>query len=53
MMIHRLSNLVHILFELIKRGRVRTYDLAIRIDETSQNDHDSDLVIGDENGSAN
>jgi len=53
MMIHRLSNWVHILFELIKRGRVRTYDLILRIDEVRVAQAGDELVVGDEDESAN
>ena len=28
--LHRLSNWIHIVFELIKKGRVKTYDLVIK-----------------------
>jgi len=47
MLIHRLSNLIHILFELIKRGRIKTYDLTMRIgEEFSENA----LTMGDQDG---
>lgn len=29
--IHRLSNWLHILFELVKRGRVKTHDIELRV----------------------
>jgi len=31
--IHRLSNWSHILFEIVKRGRVKSYDLTVNIQE--------------------
>lgn len=35
--LHRLSNLAHVLFELMKRGRVRTYDVTLNNNEVKSN----------------
>ncbi len=51
MLIHRLSNFTHILFELVKRGRVRTYDVILRISESESDESESDLVIEGEDES--
>lgn len=33
LIIHRISNWIHTVFEVVKRGRVRTYDLLVRMSE--------------------
>lgn len=32
LVLHRLSNWIHILFSLIKKGRVRTYDIELKLE---------------------
>jgi hypothetical protein len=45
--LHRLSNALHATYELVRRGRVRTYDLMVR------GDTDFDELLGEKNnGSA-
>ena len=37
MLIHRLSNFIHIILQLIKRGRVKSYDLNLTLSEMKEN----------------
>ena len=39
--IHRLSNWLHVFFELTKRGRVKSYDIELRV-KTDEHEEDED-----------
>tara|TARA_R110000751_G_scaffold6623_4_gene28181 strand:+ start:1887 stop:2351 length:465 start_codon:yes stop_codon:yes gene_type:complete len=38
---HRLSNWIHVLFELVKKGRVKTFDIMYQNNENNENNGDS------------
>jgi len=43
-LIHRLSNMIHVSYELLRKGRVKTYDIALSLSKDSESDSESDLV---------
>lgn len=49
MLIHRLSNTWHIIYELIMRGRVRTYDITLKQPDEDTEDYQEGIFI--QNGS--
>lgn len=49
LVIHRLSNWVHVLYELIRKGRVKTHDLLVKIEVS---DGEIDGAIGESKGEA-
>lgn len=36
-MIHRMSNYYHVIYEIVRKGRVKTYDLLLKINEDEVN----------------
>jgi hypothetical protein len=39
--LHGLSNLYHVIYELLRRGRIGTYDLAVKLTQEKGSDHGS------------
>lgn len=36
--LHRLANWIHVVFELVKKGRVKTYDLELKLEDNRNGD---------------